>query len=168
MSYRNKTYVAFDADTDIHYYRLMTAWKENENIDFNFHNAHDLNNLMSYSSEETIKRKLRERLNNTKSFILLIGEHTKNLYKFVRWEIQTAIDLDIPIICANLNGNEDFDYEHCPPILRNHTALHVSFGVKPIKEALDVWTNDLIAELISEGKEGPIYFKEHVYREFES
>ena len=35
----------FDADTDIHIYRLMTAWKDNNNIDFNFHDAHDLNNL---------------------------------------------------------------------------------------------------------------------------
>ena len=35
MSYKNKTYVCFDADSDIHWYRLMTAWKENENINKN-------------------------------------------------------------------------------------------------------------------------------------
>ena len=64
MSYRNKTYVAFDADNDIKYYRIMTAWKENDNIDFDFHNAHDLNNLMNTSSEETIKRKLRDQETN--------------------------------------------------------------------------------------------------------
>jgi len=60
MSYRNKTYVAFDADTDIQYYRIMTAWKENEKIDFDFHNAHDLNNLMKTSSEDTIKRTFKQ------------------------------------------------------------------------------------------------------------
>lgn len=27
MTYRNKTYVAFDGDKDIRYYRLMQAWK---------------------------------------------------------------------------------------------------------------------------------------------
>ena len=27
MGYRNKTYIAFDGDNDMHYYRLMTAWK---------------------------------------------------------------------------------------------------------------------------------------------
>ena len=26
MAYRNKTYVAFDGDKDIRYYRLMKAW----------------------------------------------------------------------------------------------------------------------------------------------
>jgi hypothetical protein len=33
---------------------------------------------MSYSSEETIKAKLAERLRNTKVFILLVGNTTKN------------------------------------------------------------------------------------------
>ena len=66
MPYRNKTYVCFDADNDIHYYRLMLAWKQNDNTNFQFYNAHDLNRLLPTSSEGTIKRKLRERLRNTK------------------------------------------------------------------------------------------------------
>lgn len=40
--YRNKTYVAFDADSDIRYYRLMKAWKQSENSEFNFLNSDDL------------------------------------------------------------------------------------------------------------------------------
>ena len=35
MAYRNKTYVAF-ASEDIRSYRLMEAWRENANIDFDF------------------------------------------------------------------------------------------------------------------------------------
>ena len=35
MPYKNKTFVCFDGDTDIHYYRLMRAWKENPKIPFN-------------------------------------------------------------------------------------------------------------------------------------
>lgn len=87
MAYANRTYVCFDADTDILYYRLMTAWKENDKIEFNFHNAHEINNLRDGSSEETIKAKLRERLKNTKVLVVLIGENNKNLFKYVKWEI---------------------------------------------------------------------------------
>ena len=105
-TYTNKTYVAFDADNDIRYYRLMQAWKKNNNTSFNFYDAHDLNNLMSYSSEETIKAKLSERLRSTKVFVLLVGDATKNLYKFVRWEIEQAIKRNIPIIVVNLNGKK--------------------------------------------------------------
>ena len=87
MAYRNKTYIAFDADTDIKQYYLMTAWKANDKIDFNFHNAHELNNLRSNTSEKQIKLKLKERLKNTKLMIVLLGESTKNLYKYVRLEM---------------------------------------------------------------------------------
>ena len=37
MAYRNKTYVAFAGDNDIHYYRLMKAWRQTDrqfNIQF--------------------------------------------------------------------------------------------------------------------------------------
>ncbi|WP_246008487.1 hypothetical protein [Afifella aestuarii] len=40
MSYRNKPYIAFDGDNDMHYYRLMTAWKAHGGNSFNCHNAH--------------------------------------------------------------------------------------------------------------------------------
>ena len=59
MSYRNKTYVAF-ASEDIGSYRLMEAWRENKNIDFNFYDAHDLYVSRDTSRPETIKRNLRE------------------------------------------------------------------------------------------------------------
>jgi hypothetical protein len=43
MSYRNKTYVAFDGDEDMRAYNIMRAWVESDHIDFNFYNAHDIN-----------------------------------------------------------------------------------------------------------------------------
>ena len=70
VSYRNKTYVAF-ASEDINYYRLMEAWRDNENIDFNFYDAHDLYISRDTSKPETIKRNLRERLKNAKQIVLL-------------------------------------------------------------------------------------------------
>lgn len=51
----------------------MCAWKTNEKIDFNFHDAHDLNTALDTSQPDTIRRKLRERLANTKQIILLDG-----------------------------------------------------------------------------------------------
>ena len=50
MAYRNKIYVCFDADIDIRYYRLMQGWKASEHIDFDFYDAHDINNLREDSS----------------------------------------------------------------------------------------------------------------------
>ena len=140
MPYRNKTYVCFDADNDIHYYRLMLAWKQTDNTYFQFHNAHDLNRLLPTSNEETIKRKLRERLRNTKMFIVLIGQSTQYLYKFVRWEMEQALGLDIPIIGVNLNGKRQKDEDRCPPIIRDKLVIHVSFNARIIQYALENWS----------------------------
>src|SRR5262249_3822746 len=120
MGYRDRVYVAFDGDNDIHYYRLMTAWKQHDNIPFNFSNAHDLNYARDSSQEESIKRQLRERLKLSQVFVLLIGASTKFLFKFVRWEIEQAISLNLPLIGVNLNGKRRMDSETTPAIMRGH------------------------------------------------
>ena len=162
-TYTNKTYVAFDADNDIRYYRLMQAWKKNNNTSFNFYDAHDLNNLMSYSTEETIKAKLAERLRSTKVFVLLVGGTTKNLYKFVRWEIEQAIKRKIPIIVVNLNGKKSKDSNLCPAILNDELSIHVSFNQKIIEYAIDNWESS-DTKYRSAGKSGAYYYEESVYK----
>ncbi len=161
MAYKNKTYVCFDADNDIKYYYLMTAWKENEHIAFNFHNAHDINNLRDGSSEEQIKRKLRERLANTKVLVILIENSTKNLYKYVRWEIEYAVEKDIPIIAVNLNKKKRKD-NLCPPILKNELAIFVPFGQKEINYALNYWPSSHIRHR-KKGESGSYYYGDDVY-----
>lgn len=137
MSYRNKTYVIFDGDNDIWAYAFMKGWKSNENVSFNFYDAHDLNVITDRASEETVKRKLRERFSSAKQVIVLIGEHTKNLYRFVRWEIEISLNLNLPIIAVNLNGKREFDPDMCPAILRGKYVVHVPFKAKIIQYALD-------------------------------
>lgn len=137
MAYRNKTYVCFEAGSDLKMYHMMCAWKNNDKIDFDFHDAHDLNNLREEASEKQIKRKLRERLKNTKALVVLVGEKTKTHYKYVRWEIEVAIELDIPIIAANLDKRNSAT-ELTPSILKKEAYfISVPFGIKPIKYALE-------------------------------
>ena len=76
MSYRNKTYVAF-ASEDIHCYRLMEAWRDNDKIDFDFDDAHHLYISRDTSKPETIKANLRQRLKNAKQIVLLGSETAK-------------------------------------------------------------------------------------------
>jgi hypothetical protein len=163
-TYANKTYVAFDADNDIHYYRLMQAWKKSDNASFNFYDAHDLNNLLSWSSEETIKAKLAERMRNTKVFILLVGNNTKYLYKFVRWEIEQAIKREIPIIVVNLNKKRSKDSDLCPAILNNELSIHISFNQKIIEYAINNWEQS-DKNYRKSNEKGDYYYKNSVYQE---
>jgi len=162
MPYRNKTYEAFDGDNDIHCYYLMKAWKQNDNTNFDFYDAHDINTAQDTSTEETIKCRLRERMANSKVFVLLVGEHTKNLYKFVRWEIEEAIRRDLPIIVVNLNGCGRLDEQNCPPILRDKLAVHINFSPKIMQYALENWPSEYY-RLKSSGTVGSRYYGDHIY-----
>ena len=164
MAYRNKTYVAFDGDSDIRYYNLMKAWKQSDNTDFNFYDAHALNTALDTSTEETIKRRLRERMENSKIFVLLVGKNTKNLRKpYVRYEIDHAINYyKIPIIVVNLNGLRFCDKNLCPPTARNTLSIHIPFEQKILQYAYENWTNAHYAH-ISKGEIGAYYYKDSVY-----
>lgn len=141
MTYRNKVYIAFDGDNDMHYYNLLEAWNANPNFDFRFANAHDLNTARDSSQEEEIKRQLRVRFANSKLFILLIGEHTKYLTKFVKWEIETAIKLELPIIAINLNGSRQSDSLE-PNSLVDQLAIFIPFREPIIHYAMENWPDE--------------------------
>ena len=160
MPYRNKTYVAFDGDNDIHYYRLMCAWKQNDNTSFNFFDAHDLNYARDTSLEESIKSQLRKRFDNSRTFVLLIGEKTRYLRKFVPWEIDQALRRDLPIICVNINGKRSQDENTCPSGLRNELAIHISFSARMLQYALENWP---ARHRELRPTKGAYYYKDSVY-----
>lgn len=147
----------------MHYYRLMSAWKQKENISFNFYNAHDLNSARDTSSEESIKAQLAERLRNSKVFVSLVGQNTQYLYKFVRWEIEQAIKRELPIIVVNLNGKRSMDANLCPPILKDALAIHISFNAAIMQHALENWPSS-DANYRKQGKSGAYYYNEGVYK----
>lgn len=155
-------YTCFDGDNDIRYYRLMQAWHENENFDFTFVNAHDITQARDTSTEETIKRSLRTRLNSSDVLIVLVGDSTKNLFKFVRWEIEVAIEKNMPIIVVNLNKKRYIDSELCPPILRNTLAIHIPFAHKIVDFAIKYWPR-WHKTYQQNGKTGPFYYEQSVY-----
>lgn len=163
MAYRNKVYVSFDADSDMNYYRLLEAWNANENFEFTFYNAHNVNNIYD-KSEDSIKAGLQERFRNTKVFVILVGEHTRYLYKYVRWEAEQAIKRDIPIIVVNLNGKRNIDRELCPPVLREALAIHIPFKEKILTHALNTWPDDDY-KYRKAGETGPYRYKQSLYQE---
>lgn len=142
MAYRNKTYVIFDGDRDMWAYAFMRGWKENRRIDFNFQDAHEISKMPRATDEAYVKRNLKERFSATKQAVLICGDNTKNLYRFVRWEIETCLDLGIPIVVANLNNYRKMDEDLCPAILKGKGAMHVAFGARIIKFALDNYADN--------------------------
>ena len=129
-----RTFVGFSS-TDIHYYRLMQAWKSNENIDFNFTDC-QLSEELDSENEESIKRKCRELINMAGKYVLLIGEDTRTKHKYVRWEAEVAIEKDCTIIGVNLNDSKRMQADSCPSIIRDIGAIFVPFSPIIIAHAI--------------------------------
>jgi hypothetical protein len=164
MSYRNKTYVAF-ASEDIGKYRLMEAWRENANIDFEFYDAHDLYISRDTSKPETINRNLRERMKNAKQVVLLGSRDGKRKggdgISFLAHEVKVMIEFNLPVVVANLDGDRNIDRNFIPaPLLdADYYTLSVSFQPKIIKFALDGYAPNYAGS----GKSGPHYYKPEIY-----
>ena len=161
MAYKNKAYVSMDADSDLKYYYLMKAWKQSDHSSFNFYDAHDVNNIHD-KSEESIKAGLQERFRESKVFVLLVGDSTRYLYKYVRWEIEQAIKRQLPIIVVNINGTRSIDDIKCPPILKNELAIHISFNAKILEYALEHWPV-LHDEKLKQNDKQSYHFKPETY-----
>jgi len=163
MAYRNGTYVAFAADgavnimtSDIKYYRLLTGWNLMKNRDFKLINSHEKGpSLRKGSLEETIKRTLRVRLDESSRLLLLVGNTTRFDDDFVPYEIRYAIDTcGLPVIVCYLNERNRIlstdNYEYLlPQILKDRIksglvkTIHIPFRQKILNQALNDFNHNL-------------------------
>jgi MTH538 TIR-like domain (DUF1863) len=130
-----RTFVGFSS-TDIHYYRLIQAWRAHEHIEFNFVDC-QLGNEINSENESYIKSKCRERINMAGTFAVLIGQDTRSRHKYVRWEMEVAIEKECRIIGINLDGSRRVVENTCPPIIKNIGAIFVPFSPKIVAYALE-------------------------------
>jgi hypothetical protein len=128
-----RVFVGFSSN-DIRSYRLMLAWKAHEHINFDFVDC-QLQSEINSENEYYIKRKCRERILMSSTFIQLIGEDTRHKHKYVRWEAEVALEKKCKIICVNLNGSRVVD-DLCPTILRNTGSVFVPFSAAIVAHAI--------------------------------
>lgn len=147
-----RTFVGFSS-TDIRDYRLMLAWKANEHIDFDFTNC-QLGAEINSENEAYIKRKCRERISMAGTFAVLIGQDTRSKHKYVRWEMEVAIEKKCRIIGINLDKSRRVVDVTCPPIIRNIGAIFVPFSPKIVAYALDKYEMK---------PNGDYYYKDEIY-----
>jgi hypothetical protein len=160
LGYRNKTYVAF-ASEDIKSYYMMRAWRENAHIDFDFFDAHEMFRALDTSQRETIKRRLRQRLVGTAKQVVLIGSRTGRRkggdgYSYLAHEVQVIMELNLPVVVANLNQSRAIERSLIPqPLLdADYYTISVSYQPAIIRFALDGY----VSTFAQGGKSGPHFY----------
>lgn len=132
------TYVIFDGDKDRYALAFMRGWKVSDRVEFDFRDAHDIGTMTSRAQDEAyVKFELRKRMGASAQALVLVGESTKSLRKYVGWEIDLALKLDLPIVVVNLNGKRTMDSDLCPVPLRTGYVVHVAYKRAIIKWALE-------------------------------
>ena len=149
MGYRTKTYIAGDWTGDADLIQQIYRWNNSVYWSLHFIDAHDLTQSRDSSLPCTIKRSLADRLNVSKTFVLIVGSQTADLTKgscqhcssynswtrnclrgheivyqsFIQYECEKAYRDGLRIVV--LYNYASVKKEKCPELLRNK-GIHVS------------------------------------------
>ncbi len=152
--YRTRTYIAADWDTDKDVVETLRYWNNSGYWSFSFTDAHDLTQARDTSDYCNVKRSLADRMNASKTFVLIVGAKTKYLTKgscrycdyylsstqkcfkeyhsvdlrsYIEYECEKALkdELKIVVIYKYLN----VDKSKCPEVLRD-VGTHIPAYIK--------------------------------------
>ena len=79
MSYRTYTYLAADWDNDIEVIEKLRSWNDSDYWGLSFKDAHDLTQAKDTTKNCNIKSSLGDRMDVSKTFVLIVGDKTKTL-----------------------------------------------------------------------------------------
>ena len=78
---RTKTFISGDWTGDHDLISKLKEWNQNNNLGLNFVDVHELTQSYDTSNPCSIKASLRQRLNISKTFVLIAGKNTLSLTK---------------------------------------------------------------------------------------
>lgn len=141
--YRTRTYIAADFDHDKDAVDQLYKWNDSNYWSLSFSNAHDLQTSSDNSLFCSIKSSLKYRMDASKTFVLIVGDHTKSLTKggcqncasynshtyacargysvdyrsYINFECDKAVEAGIKIIV--LYNDIKVDKSKCPQSVKN-------------------------------------------------
>ena len=81
MAYRTRTYIAADWDGDRDAVDQLHKWNDSNYWGLSFTDAHDLQQSRDSSLPCSIKSSLKERMDHSKRFVLIVGDSTDTVTK---------------------------------------------------------------------------------------
>lgn len=150
MVYRTRTYIAADLDGDRDAVDQLHKWNDSDYWGLSFTDAHNLQQSRDSSLPCSIKSSLKERMDHSKRFVLIVGDSTDTVTKgscrycgsynawtsscarmhsvdyrsYIKYECDKAMEADIDIVV--LYNNTRVDRSKCPEAVRyhgNHVAM---------------------------------------------
>lgn len=145
---RTKTFISGDWTGDQNLIAKLKEWNNRDSLGLSFVDVHDLTQSSDTSYPCSIKASLRQRLNISKTFVLIVGKNTTSLTKgacrycsrysvwstscangksydnrsFIEYECEMALkdynDKELKKIVVIYNGLVNPDKSRCPEVLK--------------------------------------------------
>lgn len=141
--YRTRTYIAADFDHDRDAVEQLYKWNQSDYWNLSFSDAHELQTSNDSSLYCSIKSSLKLRMDGSKKFVLIVGDHTNSITKggcqfcksynsytyacargysvdyrsYIEFECNKAVESGIEIIV--LYNSTRIDKSKCPESVRN-------------------------------------------------
>lgn len=126
MLYRTRTYIAADWTGDKEIVDKLREWNDSGWYALNFSDAHDLMQSRDTSLPCTIKKSLSERLNGSKTFVLIVGANTKNLTKGA-CRYCSSYNWGTCSRCYSVDNRSYIEYE-CEKAIRDNLKIVVIYN----------------------------------------
>lgn len=157
-----KIFVCYDHEKDVAYFNILKSWLSGD--DFTIVTGCSVSEAMVSSRALTSRvAMLEQKLHNVSAFILIVTENARNLSMQMLWEVNVALNKDVPIIAMNINGLRYIDENNCPTLLKNKHVLHIANNSKVLEKALEIWPT-YYKEHKKEAGQGARFFKDEFYR----
>lgn len=170
---RDYTYIAGDWDGDIDLIEKLYEWNNDKYFNLNFFDVHEVTQSRDDSLACSIKKSLKERMDISKTFVLIVGEktnqitkgsctfcgsydsyhtschryHTVDFRSFVKYECDIAVEAGIKIVVLynSMLVNKDL----CPPSLRSR-GNHIPAIIYNKNVGSYYWNCDEIVKALSD------------------
>lgn len=149
MPYRTRTYIAGDWTGDADAIQQLYKWNDSDHLNLSFTDAHELTQARDNSLYCSVKRSLKERLDCSKTFVLIVGANTLQLTKgscsycasynsyghycargyskdfksYIEYECEQAVNAGMKIVV--LYNYSAVKREKCPEVLR-YKGSHIN------------------------------------------
>ena len=147
---RTKTYIAADWDSDYEVVKKLYEWNESDYYNLHFLNVHDEKQSRDSSKYCSVKRSLKQRMDISKTFVLVVGANTNSITKgscryceryssyfakcldnysldyrsYIDYECEKAVEAGIKIVVIYNYAN--IDKSKCPSVVRDK-GTHLNF-----------------------------------------
>lgn len=162
MRHYGTIYVAFDGDNDIEAYNKVKSFRTQENIPFDLIDGYEFYSQIDKVDDDVLKEQVLNKVKQAKIVVVLMGKTTKSMRKYIRWQVEGAINMGKPVIVVNENNIRAVDFDRCPALIKKALTLHISFNELIFECAVSYWPK-MHSEFTEKGKKGMFKFPQSVY-----